>query len=53
MSPARCTICGDVFINSTQEKWLREKIDDQKVLAHLLAYCPECRVRGQGFVKGR
>jgi len=53
MSPARCTICGEVFINSTQENWLREKIDDQKVLAHLMAYCPECRAHGHGSVKGR
>jgi len=51
MFSGRCRVCGTVFLNSTQEQWLRERIDDRRTLDHILHICPECRNRGHGLLR--
>ncbi len=50
MFSGRCRVCGTAFLNSTQEQWLREKLDDPRMLDHILHICPECRNKGHGLV---
>jgi hypothetical protein len=51
MFSGRCKICGTTFLNSTQEQWLREKVDKPRTLDIVLHICPECRNRGHGLVQ--
>jgi hypothetical protein len=51
MFSGRCRICGTTFLNRTQEKWLRERIEDARTLDVILHVCPECRAKGYGLVR--
>jgi hypothetical protein len=50
MTAGVCTICGERFLNSDQLGWLREKVPDPMKLAHMVAYCPNCKQSGHGLV---
>lgn len=50
MFAGTCKVCGGSFLNGTQQKWLRDRIDDPKVLDIVLHVCPECRAKGHGLV---
>jgi hypothetical protein len=51
MFSGRCKVCGTVFLNSTQEQWLRERVESRRTLDQILTICPECRNRGHGLVR--
>jgi hypothetical protein len=50
MFSGRCKVCGTAFLNSTQEQWLRDRLDDPVTLDHILHICPQCRSNGHGLV---
>ncbi|UCC92898.1 MAG: hypothetical protein JSW25_09575 [Thermoplasmata archaeon] len=51
MFSGRCRVCGTAFLNSTQEQWLRDRVEDPKTLDLILHICPECRGKGHGIVR--
>ena len=50
MTAGVCAICGERFLNDNQLSWLREKVDDNRKLHHLVSYCPECKQKGHGLI---